>query len=132
MSRIGPILVVVALCLALMAILASSFASPLGAAVMEVTALRVETPPVLDGRLDDPCWRNADVAEGFITESDQPFFLMVNYPDAHLPWLPQQGGLPETLLTAADVQTLPFVGIDVPRLRACTADYYNCMRRLRP
>jgi N-sulfoglucosamine sulfohydrolase len=72
----------------------------------------------------------ADVAAGFITESDQPFFLMVNYPDAHLPWLPQQGGLPETLLTAADVEPLPFVGVDVPRLRACTADYYNCMRRL--
>jgi N-sulfoglucosamine sulfohydrolase len=72
----------------------------------------------------------ADVAEEFITESDQPFFLMVNYPDAHLPWLPQQEGLPETLLTADDVETLPFVGIDVPRLRACTADYYNCMRRL--
>jgi N-sulfoglucosamine sulfohydrolase len=28
------------------------------------------------------------------------------------------------------VETLPFVGVDVPHLRACTADYYNCMRRL--
>jgi N-sulfoglucosamine sulfohydrolase len=72
----------------------------------------------------------ADVAEAFITESDEPFFLMVNYPDAHLPWLPKQDGLPETPLTAADVETLPSVGIDVPRLRACTADYYNCIRRL--
>ncbi len=72
----------------------------------------------------------ADVADGFITESDQPFFLMVNYPDAHLPWLPQQQDLPETPLTANDVKTLPFVGVDVPRLRACTADYYNCMSRL--
>jgi N-sulfoglucosamine sulfohydrolase len=72
----------------------------------------------------------ADVAEAFISESDQPFFLMVNYPDAHLPWLPRQKGLPETLLTADDVETLPFVGIDVSRLRACTAGYYNCVRRL--
>ena len=72
----------------------------------------------------------AEVAEAFITASDEPFFLMVNYPDAHLPWLPQHNGLPETLLTADDVETLPFVGIDAPRLRACTADYHNCMRRL--
>ncbi|NQT13091.1 MAG: sulfatase, partial [Planctomycetes bacterium] len=72
----------------------------------------------------------AEVAEGFITDSDQPFFLMVNYPDAHLPWLPQQNGLPETPLLAGDVRALPFAGVDVPRLRECAANYYNCMRRL--
>ena len=72
----------------------------------------------------------AEVAEGFITESDQPFFLMVNYPDAHLPWLSRQNGLPETPLTADDVRALPFAGVDVPRLRECAANYYNCMRRL--
>ncbi len=72
----------------------------------------------------------AEVAEGFITKSDQPFFLMVNYPDAHLPWLSQQNGLPETPLTASDVHALPFAGIDVPRLRECAANYYNCISRL--
>ncbi len=72
----------------------------------------------------------ADVAEKFISESDRPFFLMVNYPDAHLPWLPRQNGLPETLLTAADVRALPFAGVDALRLRECAANYYNCIRRL--
>lgn len=75
-------------------------------------------------------WKIAEVAEGFITDSDKPFFLMVNYPDAHLPWLPQQNGLPETPLTANDVHALPFAGVDTPRLRECAANYYNCIRRL--
>jgi len=72
----------------------------------------------------------AGVAEQFITDSDQPFFLMVNYPDAHLPWLQQQNGIPAKPLTAKDVHTLPFAGVDGPRLRECAANYYNCIRRL--
>ena len=70
----------------------------------------------------------AEVAEGFIAESDKPFFLMVNYPDAHLPWLPRQNGLPETPLVASDVRSLPFAGIDVPRLRACAANGRSATR----
>ena len=34
-------------------------------------------------------------AESFFGASDQPFFLSVNYPDAHRPWLRQAEGLPE-------------------------------------
>lgn len=67
------------------------------------------------------------MADGFINASDTPFFLMVNYPDAHLPFLHQECGLPETPYTADAVETLPFIGIDTPRLRQHTADYYNCM-----
>jgi len=70
------------------------------------------------------------MADGFINASDAPFFLMVNYPDAHLPFLHQECGLPETPYTADAVETLPFIGIDTPRLRQHTADYYNCMSRL--
>jgi N-sulfoglucosamine sulfohydrolase len=72
----------------------------------------------------------AERAAGFMNEEDKPFFLMVNYPDAHLPFHRQQFGLPETPYEADDVAPPPFVGIDTPRLRAHTADYYNCMSRL--
>ena len=92
-----------------------------------------------DSRWNDPDFisftnRNmqkiSQVAETFITTSDAPFFLMVSYPDAHLPFHRQQLGLPENPYQAADVETLPFVGIDTPRLRAQTADYYSCISRL--
>ena len=72
----------------------------------------------------------ADVAGTFITASDQPFFLMVNYPDAHLPFLEQQEGLPVEPLTAKDVRALPFIGVDTPRVREHVAGYYNCISRL--
>ena len=39
--------------------------------------------------------RIAEETEGFITASDTPFFLMVNYPDAHFPLLRQQNGIPQ-------------------------------------
>lgn len=69
-------------------------------------------------------------ASGFISDSQQPFFLSVNYPDAHRPFTPQVDGLPEKLLTGEDVEALPFFGISNPQLRQQTADYYNCMSRL--
>ena len=72
----------------------------------------------------------AEVAGRFMTASEGPFFLAVNYPDAHLPWLKQQNGVPDAPLGEEDVRPLSFVGIDTPRLRQDTADYYNCIRRL--
>ena len=73
----------------------------------------------------------AEQAGQFFRESgDTPFFLAVNYPDAHFPLLRQQHGLPERPITAAEVKTLPFIGADTPRLRQGTADYYNCLMRL--
>lgn len=72
----------------------------------------------------------AEVADDFFTQSDRPFFLMVNYPDTHLPWLRQQNDLPAIPLTASEVRVMPFVGIDGTRLRECAADYYNCISRL--
>ena len=72
----------------------------------------------------------AEVAGRFMTASEGPFFLTVNYPDAHLPWLKEQNGVPDVPLGEDDVRPLPFVGIDTPRLRQETADYYNCIRRL--
>jgi N-sulfoglucosamine sulfohydrolase len=72
----------------------------------------------------------AEVADTFIAASDQPFFLMVNYPDAHLPFLEQEDGVPREPLTAEDVQALPFIGVDTQRLRKHVAGYYNCISRL--
>tara|TARA_B100001123_G_scaffold390028_2_gene467271 strand:+ start:2115 stop:3122 length:1008 start_codon:yes stop_codon:yes gene_type:complete len=72
----------------------------------------------------------AAVADRFINEDNAPFFLTVNYPDYHLPFHRQQFGVPETPLDADDVTPLPQIGIDTPRLRQHTADYYNCVSRL--
>ena len=44
---------------------------------------------------------------------DQPFFLMVNYPDAHYPLQKQVEGMPQNPMTGSDLSgTLPFVGAD--------------------
>ena len=60
----------------------------------------------------------------------KPWFLSVNFPDAHLPFLRRSGGRPAKTQTGADVKMLPWVGADSARLREVTADYYNCMARL--
>lgn len=83
-----------------------------------------------NGFNDRPMEKYADAAAEFIAASDRPFFLAINFPDAHFPLLKQQHGLPEKPLTADDVTPLPFIGVDTPRLRKGTADYYNCLMRL--
>lgn len=72
-----------------------------------------------------------DAAKEFWDESEgRPWFLSVNFPDAHLPFIRQTGGRPATPQTGDDVKMLPWVGADSPRLREIMADYYNCMSRL--
>lgn len=66
----------------------------------------------------------------FMTDSKEPFYLQVNHPDAHAPFIPQVDGLPKKPLTGADVEALPYMALDHPKLRQSTADYYNCMMRL--
>jgi N-sulfoglucosamine sulfohydrolase len=61
---------------------------------------------------------------------DRPWFLSVNFPDAHLPLIRQANGSPAHPQTARDVKPLPWIGADSERLREMTADYYNCMARL--
>ncbi|MFP6574751.1 MAG: sulfatase, partial [Pirellulaceae bacterium] len=72
----------------------------------------------------------AKKAGSFFMAGKQPFFLSVNYPDAHRPLLKQVQGLPAQPLTARDVKPLAYFGLDTPELRADTANYYNCMSRL--
>jgi len=69
-------------------------------------------------------------AAEFFAAGDEPFFLAVNYPDAHDPRPRQVDGLPPRPLTGVDVVPLPHVGFDTPELREATADYYNCLMRL--
>lgn len=77
-------------------------------------------------KLDD----YAQHAEDFFNASDQPFFLSVNYPDAHRPFIKQTRGLPMEPLTDDDVKPLAYFGLDTPQLRSDTANYYNCLNRL--
>ena len=72
----------------------------------------------------------ADSAYHFLTSSDKPFYLQVNYPDAHDPFLPQVNGMPAEVLTGKDVEPLPYFGVTSDSLRQKTADYYNCIMRL--
>lgn len=73
----------------------------------------------------------ASEAYNFITSSDEPFFMMVNFPDAHFPVQRQVEGMPANPIDGSDVSgALPYVGADSERLREYTANYYNCMARL--
>ncbi len=69
-------------------------------------------------------------AEAFMRAGDAPFFLSVNFPDAHQPWTRQINGLPAQPLAPGDVPPMAYMGVDAPDLRAQVADYYNCMSRL--
>ena len=69
-------------------------------------------------------------AEEFFRATDQPFFLSLNFPDAHRPWTRQVDGIPAKPLTGAEVTPMPYMGVDRADLRELVADYYNCMSRL--
>ncbi|MBI4556472.1 MAG: carbohydrate binding family 9 domain-containing protein [Candidatus Hydrogenedentes bacterium] len=64
--------------LILFPLIALAFTSSMGWAdngdrLATVGAVRTETPPVIDGRLDEPCWAQAEVTSGFIDrKTDRP------------------------------------------------------------
>ena len=72
----------------------------------------------------------AKQAESFIRADDAPFFLSVNYPDPHDPWIRQVDGMPKEPQAAGDVQIMPYMGIKSPEFRDMVADYYNCISRM--
>jgi N-sulfoglucosamine sulfohydrolase len=74
--------------------------------------------------------KTAAVAETFMEASAEPFFLMVNYADAHLPWLRQDCGLPPRPFITGEAHVPPAVGVDTHRLREHAANYYSCIQRL--
>lgn len=69
-------------------------------------------------------------AAEFINASDEPFFLSLNFPDAHRPFIAQVDGIPSQPLNSEDVKPLRYFGLDSPELRKQTANHYNCMSRL--
>jgi len=77
---------------------------------------------------------NADYAAAaaafFASAGDKPFFLSINFPDAHLPFLREANGLPEHPLAENDVKPMSWVGVDSSRIREQVANYYNCLERL--
>lgn len=62
--------------------------------------------------------------------SGKPFFLMVNFPDAHFPLQRQVEGLPHHLVDESQVIPLPYLNVNSPRHREFVASYYDCMNRL--
>ncbi|MEM9367111.1 MAG: sulfatase [Planctomycetota bacterium] len=72
----------------------------------------------------------AKYAKEFMGAEEKPFFLSVNYPDAHRPWIAQVEGLPKNPQTKDDVRVMDYMGIDSPEFREMVADHYNCMSRL--
>ena len=72
----------------------------------------------------------AKESAAFINASDQPFFLTVNYPDAHWPLQPQVEGRPSDMSQPTEVRPMSYVGFDNERLRGHLAGFYNCMARL--
>jgi N-sulfoglucosamine sulfohydrolase len=73
----------------------------------------------------------AAAARAFWTEAgEQSWFLSVNFPDAHLPFIRQVDGLPNPVQSGQNIEMLPWVGASSARLRTVMADYYNCMARL--
>ncbi len=74
--------------------------------------------------------QEAELAGKFMKQADNPFLLMVNYKDAHRPFIRQQSGLPEKPLEPNDVEPLPHFGLKTSFLLEQTANYYNCMNRL--
>jgi N-sulfoglucosamine sulfohydrolase len=72
----------------------------------------------------------AKYAEAYFVADERPFFLSVNYPDAHGPWLKQVDGLPKDPLGPYDVKAFAYLGIDPLPMREAIANHYNCMSRL--
>lgn len=66
----------------------------------------------------------------FINSGNGPFYLQVNLPDAHDPWLRQVDGIPEKPLCGDEIEPMPYIGLDSPKLRTDVADYYNSIVRM--
>ena len=66
----------------------------------------------------------------FIKEAGAPFFLTVNFPDAHWPLQNQVEGMPRNPQSIKDIGTLPFIGMESVDIMRSLTGYYNSMQRL--
>jgi N-sulfoglucosamine sulfohydrolase len=80
----------------------------------------------------DSLGRYAEYAGDFMEGSEDPFFLMVNYPDAHHPWedLVENRPRPAKIVTSEEVAVFHYVGYENERIKSFTANYYNSIQRL--
>lgn len=63
-------------------------------------------------------------------KAKKPFFLIINYPDAHRKFVEKsKNGFP-TKLVKKPVKPFPWIGSDSPYLREEIKNYFNCMNRL--
>lgn len=74
--------------------------------------------------------RYAKFAGQFMQASDEPFFLMVNFPDTHWPFQDIVEGRPAKTVSPDEVVSFPYIGFDNARIRQYTSSLYNCMLRL--
>jgi N-sulfoglucosamine sulfohydrolase len=74
--------------------------------------------------------RYAEYAGQFMNEHKEPFFLMVNLPDAHWPFVNQVEGRPKQLIREDKVKPFPYIAFDNDTIRSYTTAIYNCMLRL--
>ncbi|NND98223.1 MAG: sulfatase-like hydrolase/transferase [Pirellulaceae bacterium] len=72
----------------------------------------------------------AKKAREFFDSGDEPFFMTVNYPDAHWPLQGSVDGLPTTRVDPGRVLVMPYVGGQTPRMLQIAQNYYDCMLRL--
>lgn len=74
--------------------------------------------------------RYSEYAEKFINAGDEPFFLMVNYPDTHWPFQHQVEGRPKKTVKPSEVTSFAYLQFDNPLIREYSTALYNCMLRL--
>ena len=74
--------------------------------------------------------RYSEYARDFINASDAPFFLMVNFPDAHWPFQAQVEQRPLKTVSPDDISVFPYIGWDNKTIRTYVANIYNCILRL--
>lgn len=74
--------------------------------------------------------RYAAYADTIMRASEEPFFLMVNLPEAHYPWQDTVEGSPVHPVLPEEVTPFSYIGFDNKRIRNITASYYNCLLRL--
>lgn len=60
----------------------------------------------------------------------KPFFLIINYPDAHRKFVGKSKNGYPTKLVKKPVKPFPWIGSDSPHLREEIKNYFNCMNRL--
>lgn len=74
--------------------------------------------------------RYARIAGQFMRADAQPFFITVNYPDAHWPVQNQVQGRPKTPQGPETVEPMEFIAFDNERMHTPIQGYYNCLQRL--